>query len=86
MTYRPPLVADQSETTATGHVSDYDLAPGLGAVDELDAPDELEDEVTIGIVPHSRLARRRPSRPKAPGVRRGRSSARGSFDASPDVT
>lgn len=86
MTYRPPVVADGSETTATEPASDYDLAPGLGAVDELDLPDEDEEEVTIGIVPHLGLARRRPSRPKAPGVRRRRSSARGGLDASSDVT
>lgn len=90
MTYRPPVLADRSETPATGQpdsdVSDYDLPPGLGAVDELDAPGEHEDEVTIRIVPHARLARRRPSRPRAPGVRRGGGSERGGQDASPDIT
>jgi hypothetical protein len=90
MTRRPMTTADRSETTATAQPGaaglDYDLAPGLGAIDELDGvgPDDA-GEVTIGIVPH-RTRPPRPRRPKAPRVRTARAGGHGGLGAPPEPT
>jgi hypothetical protein len=64
--------AEHAERTAasvadpTAHL-DYDLPPGLGAI---------EDDITIGIVPDPMMSTRRPKRPKVdPRIRRRANSA-----------
>jgi hypothetical protein len=86
MTRRSTGTADRPETAATEHPrsgqDDYDVAPGLGAVDELDPLDDDESGITIGIVPHPNLARRS-RRPRAPHVRGAGGTSRKSDQTSP---